>query len=104
MSDPQTLADYNRLCHENMESQGFGVETSVTVPCPFCAARGFMTYRIVNTRDAMKRGATCKHCGRSGAFEFLIEEPSAAQFMFVQTGGPDPPPYLYGTIARRPPP
>jgi len=94
MSDPETLEDYNRLFTANTGFHGFGLETEIDMPCPFCAAPHWLRTRVVATERAMKRGATCKECGRSARFVFDIDQPTAKQFHLVQTGGPDIPAYL----------
>ncbi len=93
MSDPATLEEYNRLATENSVISGFGLETSMTLACPGCAAKGFLPYRIIDSEEAMKKGAVCKECGRGFRMDFTYLD-GGKQFEIVQTEGKDVPSYL----------
>lgn len=94
VSDPASADEYLRLFHERLRTSGFGFEVTQHSPCPFCAAADWMVCRILDVEDRMRGGAiTCSECGRTG--RFLVERTAAGlQFEFVQTGGPDPAPWL----------
>lgn len=94
MTDPASLDAFNDLFKANTVIDGSGLQTSISVPCPFCAAPNFMRYLIMETKEALMQGATCAACGRSGHFEFTIDTPTQKQFHLVQTGGPPAPDYL----------
>jgi hypothetical protein len=94
MADPVTLDAYNRRFHANTAYHGFGLDTEMEMPCPFCAAAHWMRVRIIEMKPAMKQGAACKECGRSARFIFEIDVPGEVQFSLVQTGGAEIPSYL----------
>lgn len=85
-----THDEYNRLIMERSRVFGFGMETSFSAPCPFCCAPDWMTYKVLEVEEVMKRGAVCKDCGRGVRAVFSVDQPGHKQFEFVQTCGPDP--------------
>lgn len=87
--DPQSQDEYNRLYQERVRYFGYGIETGMSMPCPFCCAPDFMVSTILDMEEAMKQGATCKNCRRSVKTVFHVNEPGNKQFEIVQTGGPD---------------
>jgi hypothetical protein len=93
-SEPTNYKQYLERFNENQSISGFGPgNVTVHLPCPFCAAKDFMKYELMQVEDAMKRGATCKECGRSAKAIFTYLE-NGKSFEVVQTDGPDQPPWL----------
>lgn len=97
---PQSMDEYSKRVHENMHVEGFGADVRTYFPCPFCAARDWLCCRIVSTEEDMKRGATCKRCGRSAKAVFVLNEPDNKQFEIVQTGGDEAPAWLEPKMRR----
>lgn len=93
MTDPATLDEYNNRFYANSRVDGFGAETTMHSPCPFCAAPGWVSATAIGTEKAMRTGAVCKECGR-GAKVIFTHEPGSVSIEFVQTGGSSPPDYL----------
>jgi hypothetical protein len=93
VGQPTTIDEYNALVLENQSITGYGFETTMHLPCPFCAAKDFMVYRIIDAEEAMIKGAVCSECKRGAAVEFTVNGPGK-QFEFVQTCGDDIPTYL----------
>lgn len=91
---PTNFEDYNRLCHERNVVDGYGMNVSMCLACPGCAAAGFNKYRIMHSEEDMQKEATCKECGRS--FKCIITHPdeNETRLEVVQTGGPDIPDWL----------
>lgn len=88
MAEPTSKEEYERLYHERTEYFGFGLETGMSVPCPWCCAPGFMRWKILEVEQAMERGATCKECGR--AMKGIVTKANGGTSLeMVQTGGPD---------------
>lgn len=85
--------EYEERFHANEKFSGMGIETTMHMPCPFCAAPDFMIYRILDTPNAIKRGAVCQECKR-GCRAVLKEDGHGVAFEFVQTQGPAPPDYI----------
>lgn len=93
--DPASKAEYDRLYNRRTKYTGRGVETAVSFPCPFCCEPDWLVTRVLESRDAMSKGAVCKACGR-GCRAIVQGEAlrGSLQFEFVQTCGDDPPSYL----------
>jgi len=99
MSTPTTMAEFTQRFARNQYMDGFGLETTMHVPCPFCGAIGFACYRVLDVEAAMARGSTCTECGRSAKALFDRTADGVA-FELVQTGGPDQPEWLTPKMRR----
>lgn len=93
MSDPQTPEEYIARQQASQHLSGYGADTTVHVPCPFCAAPEWLVHRVIDTEAAMSKGATCKKCGRTARAHIATHPGGGKSFEIVQTGGPDPPPW-----------
>jgi hypothetical protein len=96
---PQNVDEYLGRFRANERCFGYGLDVSMGMPCPFCAAPDFVVYRVVDVESAMNKGATCKECGRSARALFTHDGPSTS-FEIVQTGGDDPPDWLTPKMRR----
>lgn len=86
-------AEYLKRFHENQRITGFGLQTTMHAPCPFCAAADFMVFKIQQTEKAMVDGAVCKECKRGlRAIMHRGAGGAVVSFEFVQTEGPAPDP------------
>lgn len=74
---------------------GFGLETTMHAPCPFCAAPDFAIFKILETQAVLSQEHTCAECGRSTRTIFS-QLPGQVSFEIVQTGGVDPPDFMSG--------
>lgn len=91
--DPKTVAEYNEKAARGTRYSGFGVDTMAHAPCPACAEPDFMSWKILEVKEATARGAVCAKCGRG--FKGLIDEShGGTSIEFVQTQGDDLPEYL----------
>jgi len=101
MAEPTSQQEYEQTFNANQRLSGSGLDTTVHLPCPFCAAPDFMIYKIIEADTAMADGATCVQCSRSAALELSVNTPSNKQFEIVQTGGPDQPSWLQPQMRRK---
>jgi len=101
MAHPTSYAEYLERFHANQKLSGYGLDVTVHLPCPFCAAPDFMVYKVIDSEAAMVDGSTCKECSRSAAMEFSVNTPSQKAFEVVQTGGDDQPDWLEPKMRRR---
>jgi hypothetical protein len=92
MADPQSSEEYNARFQASRRMSGYGLDTTVHLPCPFCAAPDWLVHRVIDTEAAMSEGATCQECGRS-ARAIINTQNGNKTFEIVQTGGFDPPPW-----------
>jgi len=99
MPEPRDKAEYLRLFEQNTKIKGFGLNVSQEVPCPFCAAPGFMEYRIIDCEEMMSQEHVCKECGRGSKALFRVTL-NTKSFEFVQTQGPDQPAWLLPSMRR----
>ena len=88
LEQPKTKEDYDKKYHDNMKITGFGLETGMELPCPFCAAPGFMTYKILHVEEEMKKEHICQACNR-GVAAIFTHFNGGKSFEFVQTCGAD---------------
>lgn len=92
--DPANMDEYKKKFELNTTYSGQGLDTTIHVPCPYCAEPEFMVYKIVESETALKKGGFCKHCQRGMVTVFHVDTPNNKQFEMVQTVGPDAPDYL----------
>jgi hypothetical protein len=95
-NDPPTLEAYNQLWKEGYRVTGFGIEAmEVSMPCPFCAWPGLLTYHLPEVRQVMSAPHKCEHCGRT-ARHAITDSPdgSETRFELLVVDGPDVPDYL----------
>lgn len=92
MSEPTSKEEFERRFRGHTRMSGQGAEVQVHMPCPFCGARDWAVYRLLEMPARLARPTECKACGRSAA---LLTDwgASSASGRFVQTGGPDAPPW-----------
>ncbi len=84
-------AEFFAKATANMRVSGFGIaETTVHIPCPFCAEPDFMVSRVMESREPFSAGATCKHCGRSARFPVESDSDSTRTWLEVTDDGPHP--------------
>lgn len=93
-----TKEEYEKKFADNQKFSGRGVETTIHMPCPFCAEPDFMIYRVIEVNDFLAHEAVCKHCGR-GMKGIVEKGESGVNVEFVQTCG-DPAPDFLPPIRR----
>jgi hypothetical protein len=101
MGQPKSMQEYTERFHANQKITGYGIDTTMHMPCPFCAAPEWMVYRIIDSETAMVEGAVCSECNRGAAMEFQVNTPSNKQFEVVQTAGEPQPDWLQPMMRRR---
>jgi hypothetical protein len=89
----QTKAEYLTRFAQNQRVEGFGLDTAVVYPCPFCAAPDWATHKILEMEEVMAQEHRCGECGRAAKMIFK-RDASGVQFEFVQTAGDDAPEWL----------
>lgn len=97
---PESMEQLAAMTMLNMRIEGYGPEVKTIAPCPFCAFPDWLCMPILDVSEAMKKGATCKQCGRSAKAIFSVERHDAKQFEIVQTGGDDPPAWFEPKMRR----
>lgn len=93
MTLPTNKAEYEERFALNNKLSGFGVDTTMHMPCPFCAAPDFMVYRIIETHAALREGGTCVECHRGFRGDVTVTS-HGTSCEFVQTCGDDAPDYI----------
>jgi len=86
VSSPATKSEYLDRFAKNQRLEGYGLDTTTYMPCPFCAAADFMVPKLLETEAVLMNGATCRECGRSAKAVFT-RGGGGASFEIVQTGG-----------------
>lgn len=95
LPEPKNIIEYNARQFENMRIEGVGVEVTIHMPCPFCGAKNFLSYRVLDVEEGLSRGATCQDC-RRGLRAIFNRTLNNTAFRFVQTEGADPPEWVEG--------
>lgn len=93
LNPPGSVEEYERLSTANLRYEGHGFDTTMVIPCPFCAAPDFHRVLIINSHEDLSREATCVHCGRSARM-LITAAPGVTSGELVQTGGEDPPEWM----------
>jgi len=97
---PTTTEEYLERYYLNNTLTGLGIETTMHMPCPFCAAKDFMVYGILEAIKVMSAGATCQECQRS-AKVIISGAPGQPRYIeVVQTGGQDQPEWIKPKMRR----
>lgn len=96
--DPKCRDEYDNAYKAHTVFEGFGLDTTMVVPCPFCAAPKFMRWSPVPTspiaiEKVLEAGAICEKCGR-GMRGITDTSGGDVRVEMVQTCGVDPAPYL----------
>lgn len=99
MAHPTSSEEYLARFHASQRIDGFGAGTTVHVPCPFCAAPDFASWKILEVEKGMREPGTCKECKRSCKTIFH-HTTDGVSFEIVQTGGPDQPEWLTPHMRR----
>ncbi len=101
MSQPTSMEEYVARFGRNQATTGYGIEgVTQHCPCPFCAAADWLVFRVLDTKEALRKGATCRECGRSARAHYRVDLPGHVEFEMVQTGGPDQPEWLQPKMRR----
>lgn len=97
------MDEYLAEFHRQAKVEGYGLDVTQHMPCPWCCYPDFMLLRPAagiapgddraTVQEEMATEHRCVRCGRSG--KNLIErDEGGVKFEFVQTGGPPPPEWL----------
>ncbi len=97
MSDPASYEEFEKRCYRNRRIAGYGFGTHMVMPCPFCAAANWQTWRIGQREDmlrVMQSSTLCASCGRSARMEGRAQD-DTEYWRLIQTGGPDVPDWYW---------
>jgi len=95
VSEPATREEYEARYVANSRIEGYGFETRTVPACPFCGAPDWAVWPLADfAYSAMQTETTCSECGRSGRMLVERNDAGGVKAEFVQTGGPDPAPWL----------
>ena len=98
---PTNTTEYLRRFFLSQKIEGYGLDTTIHMPCPFCAAPDWLVHKLICTHEALESGATCKECERSAKAVFTETKASGVTaFEMVQTAGPDQPEWLQPKMRR----
>lgn len=94
MSDPESKEAYEAKFHANTKVTGYGILGVTThMPCPACAEPEWCVTLVIDVEEAMQKEYVCKACGRG--FKAIVDrQGGSVRFEYVQTCGPDLPPYM----------
>lgn len=88
---PENRAEYDANMQKNLRTGGEGFDTTMFVPCPFCAAPGWKIFKIVDSQNELPKESVCEFCKR-GAKSIVAEGGKSIEV--VQTSGPAQPEWL----------
>lgn len=90
MGQPSSYDEFLKRVGTNQMVSGYGVESVIHMPCPFCGAGHFVCYNVLQCEEALSQSNTCDECHRSSKCVFEKKDRDTS-FTLVQTGGPDCP-------------
>ena len=85
---------------ESQKISGYGMDVTVHMPCPFCAAPEWMIFKILEQEEVSSKEHVCKECTRGARMIYTHDGPSTS-FEVVQTQGPDSPDFVPKCDASR---
>lgn len=94
-----TKEEYERKFVANTKYSGFGMDTTIHMPCPFCAEPEWRVCKILEVEADNQKEAVCKHCGR-GSKVIFNKDSGGFSFEIVQTCGDDAPDYIQPPMRR----
>ena len=99
VSEPQTLAEYQQACKDNLTVVGEGADRVTWFPCPGCATAGWKGVPITVALDdeSLQEASECLSCGRTFRFEIKRLE-TGIEGCVVHVAGPPMPPFLPDVI------
>lgn len=98
---PTNIDEYMRAFTDNSKVKGFGFDTTMHTPCPFCAAPDFHVFKITQTEQELDKERVCTQCGRGmTVVTSTSDSGSSKRFSFYQTSGPDQPEWLEPKMPR----
>lgn len=98
---PTNIDEYLAAFTKNSRIDGFGFDTKMHTPCPFCAAPDFHVFKITHTEQELNQERVCKECGRGmTVLTATSEDGRSKRLSFYQTSGPDQPEWLEPKMPR----
>lgn len=91
--EPTSKEQYDERTARNVEVVGFGFDVATVFPCPFCAAKGWKTVKVMDMEKAFAEPTKCGACERSCHVQ-MAKTAFSTSMRFVQTDGPDPAPWV----------
>lgn len=88
------LAKFTEKFNANTKYSGFRLQTTIHMPCGFCAEPDFLVAKILDVDVEMKKANICKNCGRGLKTIFKVDKPGEKVFEMVQFCGPNGPKFL----------
>jgi len=84
---------YEKKFAENQKITGYGMDVTIHMPCPFCAAAEWMVFKILEQEEVSSREHVCSACSRGAKMIYKHKE-EGISFEVVQTRGDDGPDFL----------
>lgn len=99
MAEPKNFKDYVERFYSNQKYSGFGLDTTIHMPCPFCAAEDFIVSTIIKIEIKMRLNNVCKECSRGMRIIFK-RTGCTVNFECFQSSGPDQSEWLTPKMPR----
>jgi len=99
MNEPTSYPEYLTRFASNNYVYGFGMETGQSMPCPFCGARDWCKFKIIDVEAVTSQEHVCRECNR-GARAIYTRTRDSVGFVMVQTSGPEQPEWLQPKMGR----
>ncbi len=90
---PQSREDYEVRFKAHYRSRGSGEDTTISFPCPFCAAASWFEAPVVEFNYSTSP-IYCTECGRSARFEYSEDEYGIQRLELIHVAGDTPPEWL----------
>ncbi len=97
-----SMSELQAMTASHTMVSGFGLETKMTTPCPFCGAPGHLTFRVAYMEEDACKPTRCGTCERTSEIE-IKRSPKGASMRIYLAGGPDVPEWFTPKPPRRTP-
>jgi hypothetical protein len=90
---PTSAEEYRKKFDDNQHMSGQFLETTMHMPCPFCAAPEFWVFKILEIERVLGADMKCNECHR-GARALFKRDRGGVSFEIVQVSGSAQPEWL----------
>lgn len=94
MSECTSLEDFRKKQKNNLHMEGIGKDTTIYIPCPYCAEPEFIVTKMTESGPKWLAGAVCASCGRGMQSLVITDLNGGRKLEFVQIVGSAPPDWM----------
>lgn len=84
---PASAQEFMLRHYKNYQVTGLGMDVATHMPCPGCAAKNWLVFKLPDTMRATSAGRVCEECHRGFRAVYQVGG-GITRFEMVQTVGP----------------